>query len=654
LTQEHFYVLFFLKLFQGVCVIKVVNTPAKGVTLGASRNSAQIERGRCLRLSNQFLKLEELKMFRKISILCLVLFISMFSAGTELCYADEEEEIYRAKENICSLIDKGKFAEAKSLTEKMAIEFAGQQRLPGMFYWVAERYERNDQFDKAQLFYQRVVHDYPENQYADKAGLNSSKSNVMALIMSERYDEAKAALDKHSTDFASHPDLPRSLFWIAERYQRVDKFDEAKQIYQRVIEDYPNNSYLNKARLWLSRTNVSSLIVSGNYAGAQETLDKLVADFAGSGDLPENLFWITERYERQARLEEAKQNYQRIIQQFPYSSWAKRAKLGISRAEAIFLVESGDFNQANETINKMTADFAQHSDLPWSLYLVAERYKKINKTEDANRIYQQIVQNYPNSLYAGKAGGELGNPQEQETQKQYSAEAEKAAVELYRLAREYEEQADKIALARQTYERIVEEYPGTLKADIAVLDIRRTVIMEKLKAGDINQAKILIDNFVNDFKGHSRLPESIVRMAEDCYKTASLLQQNNQWDSAETRQYLNMTLKMLGIALNESPASYNVSKPLYLAGNCYYRLGEYQKSADTFQKVIDNYPDFEAAWNALFLVAESYQGLKRTGLLSASQADSQTLAAYNRLLQTYPDCPVATDAKHWIEKQKTE
>ena len=52
--------------------------------------------------------------------------ILLFSTGLSPCFADEFEELYRAKENACQLIEAGKFSQAKAATEKMEIEYNGQ------------------------------------------------------------------------------------------------------------------------------------------------------------------------------------------------------------------------------------------------------------------------------------------------------------------------------------------------------------------------------------------------------------------------------------------------------------------------------------------------------------------------------------------------
>ena len=43
--------------------------------------------------------------------------VLLFSTGFSLCFADEFEELYRAKENACQLIETGKFTQAKAAAE---------------------------------------------------------------------------------------------------------------------------------------------------------------------------------------------------------------------------------------------------------------------------------------------------------------------------------------------------------------------------------------------------------------------------------------------------------------------------------------------------------------------------------------------------------
>jgi TolA-binding protein len=584
--------------------------------------------------------------------------ILLFSISVPLCLADEDAEIYKQKESICALIDAGKFSEAKAATAQMTIEFPGLEKLPDMLYWIARRYQHFDRFEDAKQIYEQIIRDFPDSPWVKKAKMGNAMTEAISLVVSGKFAEAKAVTAQMAVDFAGNPDLAEMLYWISGRFQAFDRFEDAKQICEQIIRDNPDSPWAKKAKMNSAMSEAMSLIMSGKYAEAKVATDKMASDFAGKPDLPEMLYWIAERYERAGRSEDAKRDYQRIIDLFPKNPLAKKAKLGIPRAEVTGLIVAKDFNNAGIALNHMISDFAEHPDLPETLYWLAVRYKDIGRIEDANRLEQQIVQNYANNIYASKAQAALSGQSSAESIKQDTkyeirdANDEKAAVEVYRIARGYEE-ANDFGSAAKVYEQVVKDYPATIKGGNAVLDIRRLEILDKLNAGDANQAGALVDKFIADFKGRNDIYIFVSKLGEVSYNKYSLLERSGQGDSAEGRKYLVMTIKMLDIVISEIPSSDDLSYTLYIDGYCHYQLGEYQKSADIFQKLADDFPNYAGAWNALFMTAESYQGLKRTGEMSSSQADSQTMAAYTRLLKTYPNCPAAIVAQRWVDKRNS-
>jgi TolA-binding protein len=546
----------------------------------------------------------------------------------------------------------------------MVVEYPGQAKLPDMLYWIARRYQHFDRFEDAKQICEQIIRDFPESPWAKKAKMGYAMTEAISLVVSGRYAEAKGVTDKMAADFAGSPDLAETLYWISGRFQAFDRFEEAKQICEQIIKDFPDSPWAKKARMNKAMSEAMLLVISGKYAEANEVTAQMVADFARSPDssaganLPEMLYWISERYERAGRSDEARRDYQRLIDLYPNNPLAKKAKLGIPRAEVTGLIVAKDFNNAALALNKMTSDFASHPDLPETLYWMAYRYNDIGRIEDANSVYQQIVQNYANNIYASKAQAALSGQGSAESIKQDTkyeirdANDEKAAVEVYRIARGYEE-ANDFGSAAKVYEQVVKDYPATIKGGNAVLDIRRLEILDKLNAGDANQAGALVDKFIADFKGRNDIYIFVSKLGEVSYNKYSLLERSGQGDSAEGRKYLVMTIKMLDIVISEIPSSDDLSYTLYIDGYCHYQLGEYQKSADIFQKLADDFPNYAGAWNALFMTAESYQGLKRTGEMSSSQADSQTMAAYTRLLKTYPNCPAAIVAQRWVDKRNS-
>lgn len=316
--------------------------------------------------------------------------------------ANTENDLMKAKENVYSLIDAGKYTEAKSAFDKLSTDFNGQNKLSDSQYWIGERYARADKFDEARSIYQQIMQN-PNDSMADKARMGVSKADAMSFIMSEQYSQASEAIDKMVTGFAGNPDLPETFFWITERYIRIGKFEEAKRRYQQIMTNYPKSPYAEKSRLFYARCEATSLIASEKFDDAQTAIDRMFTDFAGNPDLPEVIYWTVACFEPVNRFEELKKNYQKLIDKSPSKFYAEQAKLGISQAEVIGLIRSGDYSGARSAINKMSADFAGNTGLPKALYWLTERYEFANKFDEAKTVYQQIIKNHPDSQFAGKA-----------------------------------------------------------------------------------------------------------------------------------------------------------------------------------------------------------------------------------------------------------
>jgi TolA-binding protein len=336
----------------------------------------------------------------KLSFISLLL---LFSISIPVCFADEYGQLYQTKENICALISKGKLSEAKAETEKMTTKYASHEKLPGMLYWIALAYEQSSIFEDAKALYGRAANDFSYNLYTAKARLGLARVDAISLIASGKYEQAREVTDKMVYDFADNNDLPGTLYWIGRKYEQNSNFEEAKRVFQQVIQSRPDSQYANRARLSIRQAEAILLVISENYNQAQGVIDQMATDFAGNPDLPGTMFWITERFERQNRFEEAKNNYQRIIQNYPGHTYAKKANLCVSRTNVIALIVSGNYDGAKAAIDKMLVDFAQHPDLPGTLYWITEKYEWADKLDEAKYVYQQIIQKCPDSIYADRA-----------------------------------------------------------------------------------------------------------------------------------------------------------------------------------------------------------------------------------------------------------
>jgi TolA-binding protein len=299
---------------------------------------------------------------------------------------------------IC-LVVSGKFPEAKAVTAQMASDFAGSPDLPEMLYWIAGRFQQYEGFEDAKQICEQIIKDYPDSPWAKKAKMNKAMSEAISLVVSGKYAEAKATMAKMADDFGANPELPEMLYWITERFQRLDRFEDAKQLYQQIIQNFPDSPWADKSKLFIARINATSLLVSQNYNEAGTAIDKMIVDFKDNPDLPEALYWLTERYEWADKLDEARGVYQQIIQKFPNCLYADRAKLGLRRVDIMALMNSPDGNLAGEAIDKMIVDFKDNSEMPRAVLIVGAKCFLDAKAPDylhrAIRILEKVLYGLP-------------------------------------------------------------------------------------------------------------------------------------------------------------------------------------------------------------------------------------------------------------------
>jgi len=393
-----------------------------------------------------------------------VLFSFIFSGMAEECLAESGElsrtdvsaELEQVKSNIISLIQNNNFAEARAQTRNLIADFNAHPDLAWELYWIAREFEWRLELEDANNIYQQIIQNHPDSSYASRAKLGIARVEVMSLILYYNCDLAKEALDKLVADFAGHPDLPETIYWLAERHRWAREYEQAKNLYQQIIQDHPDSTWANRAKLGFSRAQALSLINSGNSNQLEEAVDKLIVDFNDHPDLPETLYWIAQECEWMIKLKDANSIYQRVIDCCPETPWADKARLGVSRVNVGDVIEQGDLTAAEPAVDELIVDFNNHPDMPWALYWIAKRYEGQNEFEKAKQLYNQIIEQYPDS-----------------------------------------------------------EYPELIEIDIPALDIRSLV-----RSGQHTEALTALDKLIADFNDNPYLPRALFMMGEDYYKQA--------------------------------------------------------------------------------------------------------------------------------------
>lgn len=442
--------------------------------------------------------------------------------------ADAVGDISSTRQEIETLIKSGRVTEAQTMIEQLKVDFSEDSQLPYTLYQIGRRCEWSDKHAEARNVYQQLIQDHPDSSYADKSKLGLARAEVFTLIISGKYDQAGDAVNKLKTDFAGNSDLPDTLYWIGKRYEWSDKYDMAGGVFQQIIQEHPNTSYADRARLSLARKEVYSLIISGKYDQAENAVNKLTTDFVGNSDLPDTLYWIGRRYEWSDEYDRAGKVFQHIMQEHSGSLYADKAKLSLAREEVYSLIISGNHKQAEGAINKLKTDFAGSTDLPDTLYWIAERYRWGKKYEKAKLVYEQIVRDYPKSGYADKAKMGIARADilsliAARNYGDFEKAIDKLVVDfsghpglpgtLYWIADELQ-WGKRYARAKQIYEQTARDYPDSRYVSEAKLGIARMAVTSLIESRDYLEAQKAFDKLVTDFTDHPELPDTLYWLAE--------------------------------------------------------------------------------------------------------------------------------------------
>ena len=319
-----------------------------------------------------------------------------------------------ARADVISLVSSQNYIGAKEAIDKLSVDFSGSPDLPEALYWIVPRYEWQNKYDEAKSICQQIVDKYPDSPYFTKAKMGISREGVMSLIILQNHDSAKAAVDKMIADFSGNPDLPESLFGIAERYRWLNRFEDEKYVYQQIIIQHIDDQSVHKAAVLIARSNVMSLIVSENHDKAMELLDKMVVDFSGNPDLPQAVFAIGEMWYEEGMKKEGHKSNTNVMDYFEKAKAAFDIALGkfpesgfVSDAQYFRSVchqQLGDSNSAVQGYEALLNRWPDYK-YAWSVhYGLGTCYQKLKesgavaelladiRTEQA---FKSLIENYP-------------------------------------------------------------------------------------------------------------------------------------------------------------------------------------------------------------------------------------------------------------------
>lgn len=176
--------------------------------------------------------------------------------------------------------------------------------------------------------------------------LSSYAQNYNDAALSRVTDEDKTSRDAKSVlqNLPVGTHLYRADVYMANRH-----FPEAREHWQKVLENYPDDANVPKTLFGIAR----SYMWERNYEKAVFYFDKLFRDFTNTPDGRNGLNYKGASYVRWGKNAEAAETYKQYVVMFPYGEKVDSAYLNIIDA----LRETGNYDEANEWVDKTVTRF---------------------------------------------------------------------------------------------------------------------------------------------------------------------------------------------------------------------------------------------------------------------------------------------------------
>ncbi len=254
------------------------------------------------------------------------------------------------------------------------------------------------QYDEAESIYLSVVRDYAGTDY----GFEAQSKLPILYSFSKKYTDVDTAVDTFIADYAEHSDFPQSLFAVAERYRDSKRYENSRNLYQRIVQQHPNSVSKPQSEVRFAEANVLSLIVSKKYADADNALEQVITDFSARPDFAELLYGIAGRCRLVREFQEAHKAFEKVVQYCPDTRLAERATVDLCGLDIILLIRTGRYGEAETATNKLVEDFGQRKNVPCVLNYIVQEYKMADRFEYANNVYSLLIESVPSKRVCGQ------------------------------------------------------------------------------------------------------------------------------------------------------------------------------------------------------------------------------------------------------------
>lgn len=486
----------------------------------------------------------------------------------------------------------GTFAAQAETTDQAQIDFANGLFHRGFFTEAADEYRTYlkqfpDGAEAATAWYRLGESEYAAQNYQaafdafeqlkQKGGdadlqQRGALSKGEVLYYLKRLDEAATVLEPLSAADKPADVRGRALYYLGKIDNDAGRPDAALEKYNTLIKELPDHPLASFAQYQIAFVRI-----------AQNDLENAAIAFSAvaTSNVDEALrmecrFRAAETYDRIGWFSSAVKEYERLQKEFPDSDYARRAAYGYAWA----LYHAGKFEEAAVAVDAFVKKNPDAPQVVGMLYLRANCLQQQQKYDEATALYRSIQADHPDTEFAARSRYKLawvlylsGKPDEakqEATAFLQDHKNEKLLGDAAFLLGTIEASEGNYEDAYEEFRLVAEKYPNAEFGPEALYKAGECLA----QLGRTEEAGNVFKNFAAKYPEHALASEAILRTGDADFAQASFDEA-----VAKYKQIL------------ESPADPNVMEnTLYRLAITYHNMKDYKDSAETFQKIVAQFP----------------------------------------------------------------
>lgn len=487
---------------------------------------------------------------------------------------------------------------------------------------------------RAQVIYQEILTEQP----GSAESIWAQRGLVMAALEKGDYAAADTAVQTLLSEYSDHPKISTAVRVVADRYFYANDSHNALHLYEWIAQRGAGDE-----AIWVQRGLVATHLHLAEYAAADEALETLQTQYSNHPQFDAALRAAADEYFYYGQNPTKTQAlYEQILRDYPNGPetiWARRGLV-------LMALEVADRTAADKALQTLLSNYSDHPQIATAVRIVADRYFYVGHDPAvACALYQRILLDWPSSCEKmaaqrglAMAGVQLGD----ESAGQAAAETLLSEFEdRPELSENTSEIIDQYCRAGSSARVITlsEKILGQSTNTAIQLAARTGLARAYIQTGQEAQAQQQIDMITAGYSSQPRFSYSLFVIGEQYYMQAE--ESLRQGDSDQARTGFQKAMALWEINRTQLSDRRHKALAVYYSAMASGFLGDDASALAFYQDLAQNYPDCEKAWHAQYRVAECALKLAAVGQIDPAVANNLKNAAYEAILEKYPDCPVA-------------